>query len=85
MPPRRLEELAALVGNQEMMALLERQACPLQETRFTLPPAEQTEPFPVPESEAVRTAEPPALTEGESGGRAFDPAALTYEGGGAYG
>lgn len=73
------------MGNQGMGALLERQGLPVEETRFTLPPAVETEPFPVPESGPVRTAEPPALTDGGVGGRAFDPAALAQEGGGAYG
>ena len=76
MPPRRLEELAGLVGNQGMTALLEQQALPLEQAPFTLPPEVRTEPFSVPEGEAVLTAEPPVLTAGPAGGRAFDPAGL---------
>lgn len=85
MPPARLEELAALLGNQGMAALLEQQSLPLEETRFALPEAAQTEPFPVPECDPALAPEPPVLTVGESGGRAFDPAGLSYGGGGAYG
>lgn len=85
MPPARLEELAALVGNQGMAALLERQALPVEEASFTVPEAAETEPFSLPETEPVLTAQPPVLTEGESGGRAFDPAGLAFGGGGAYG
>ena len=85
MPPQRLEELAALIGNQEMEALLEQRALPLEQVSFTLPPEVQTEPFSVPEGETVPTAEPPALTAGPAGGRAFDPAGLSFGGGGAYG
>ena len=84
MPPARLEELAALMGNQGMVALLEQQSLPLEETWFTLPEAAQTEPFPVPACDPALAPELPALTAGE-GGRAFDPAGLSYGGGGAYG
>ena len=84
MPPSRLEELASLVGNQGMAALLERQSLPVEETRLTLPEDGETTPFPVPGGSEVLTARPPGLTEGETGGRAFDPAGLMYGGGGAY-
>lgn len=77
MPPLRLEELAALVGNGEMAALLERQMLPLEETRFSLPKAVETEPFPVPDAVALLTQPPTGLPEGEPGGRAFDPARLS--------
>ena len=76
MPPARLEELAAWLGNQGMADLLERQALPLEEARFPLPQAVETQPFPVPEDAPVPTAQPPSLTAGEPGGRAFDPAQL---------
>ena len=77
MPPLRLEELAALVGNGEMVALLERQMLPLAETRFSLPKALETAPFPVPDVAALLTQPPTGLSEGEQGGRAFDPAGLS--------
>lgn len=85
MPPQRLEELAALVGNQSMAALLEQQALPLEEISFLLPEPVETIPYPVPDTEPVPTAQPPALTAGETAGRAFDPAGLVYEGGTAHG
>ena len=85
MPPQRLEELAALIGNQEMEELLEQRALPLEQTQFTLPGKAETTPFLVPENNPVLTAEPTVLTVGESGGRAFDPAGLSFGGGGAYG
>ena len=78
MPPTRLEELAALVGNQGMVSLLEQQALPLEETWFPLPAPVQTVPFSVPESSPLLTAEPFSLTAEEHGGRAFDPAGLAY-------
>ena len=76
MPPGRLEELAAWLGNQGMADLLERQALPLEEARFPLPQAVETQPFPVPEDAPVPTAQPPSLTAGEPGSRAYDPAQL---------
>ena len=78
MPPARLKDLAALVGNQEMAALLERQSLPLEQTRFTLPRGGETVPCPVPESGQVLTVPPPALPAEEVTGRAFDPAGLVY-------
>lgn len=78
LPPLRLEELAALVGNQEMAALLEQQSLPLEETSFSLPEAPETTPFPVPDTGPVPTVQPPALTDGAWSGRAFDPAGLSY-------
>ena len=78
MPPGRLEELAALMGNQGMEALLEQQSLPLEETSFTLPQPEETDPFPVPETGLIPTAQPPVLTGGDARGRAFDPAGLVY-------
>ncbi|WP_417043672.1 hypothetical protein [Dysosmobacter sp.] len=78
LPPQRLEELAALVGNQGMASLLEQQAIPLEEVPFSLPAPVDTVPFSVPESPSVRAAEPPGLTAESHGGRAFDPAGLAY-------
>ena len=78
LPPQRLEELAALVGNQGMAALLEGQSLPAEELPFSLPPPLETAPFPVPDTGPVPTAEPPALTGGAPAGRAFDPAGLIY-------
>ena len=78
LPPVRLEELAALVGNQGMAALLEGQSLPAEELPFSLPPPLETAPFPVPDTGPVPTAEPPALTGGAPAGRAFDPAGLSY-------
>lgn len=79
MPPQRLEELAALVGNQSMASLLEQQALPWEAVTFSLPaqPVESA-PYPVPETVPVPTVHPPALTAGETAGRAFDPAELVY-------
>lgn len=78
MPPQRLEELAALVGNQGMAALLEQQALPLTQVSFSLPPQAETTPYPVPETGPVPTVQSPVLTEGLEAGRAFDPAGLVY-------
>ena len=78
LPPLRLEELAALMGNQGMADLLEQQSIPLEETRFTLPEPVGTTPWPVPETELILSDPPPDLTAGEQGGRAFDPAGLVY-------
>ena len=77
MPPAGLEELAALLGNQGMKELLERQALPVEEAR--LPPlfGVETVPFPVPEGSPPPTAPFPGPPAEEYGGRAFDPAALT--------
>lgn len=83
MPPERLEELAAVLGNQHMEALLEAQALPVEETWFTLPEQVDTEPFPVPQTGPLLMGEAPGLTGGDSG-RAFDPAGLLYGGGGAF-
>lgn len=78
MPPTRLEELAALIGNQGMAALLKQQAPPLEESPFELPPEADTAPFPVPEMPLFFTVQAPeGLSQGE-GGRAFDPAGLVY-------
>ena len=79
----RLEELAAVLGNQYMEALLEGQALPVEETWFTLPEQVDTEPFPVPQTGPLLMGEAPGLTGGDSG-RAFDPAGLLYGGGGAF-
>ena len=76
MPPARLEELAAWLGNQGMAQLLERQALPVEETRLTLPEPAQTRPFPVPEGRQLLTASLPELAAQEGAGRAFDPAGL---------
>lgn len=84
LPPQRLEELAALVGNQGMAALLEGQSLPLEEVPFDLPPEAETAPYPVPDSGPVRTVQPPELA-GETAGRAFDPAGLVYGGGEPHG
>lgn len=79
MPPQHLEELAAVVGNQGMAALLEQQALPLEEVSFSLPSQSvDTIPFSVPETEPVPIVELPALTAEETGGRAFDSAGLVY-------
>ena len=78
MPPLRLEELAALLGNQGMEALLEQQMIPLEEARFTLPEAVETAPFPVPDGDPALAGPPSGLTAGEQGGRAFDPGGLSY-------
>lgn len=78
LPPQRLEELAALVGNQGMASLLEQQALPLEEIPFSLPAPVETVPYPVPETAPVFAAQPPSLTVGETAGRAFDPAGLAY-------
>ena len=78
MPPARLETLAALLGNQGMQSLLEQQALPLEEARFTVPGALQTTPFPVPGDASPAVTAPPSLPAGNSGGRAFDPAGLVY-------
>lgn len=78
MPPQRLEELAALVGNQGMASLLEQQALPLDEVSFSLPQQAETTPYPVPETGPVATVQPPILTGGGAAGRAFDPAGLVY-------
>lgn len=78
MPPGRLEELAALVGNQGMAELLERQFLPLEQTRFTLPTETETAPYPVPEWGQSLTAQPPDLPVHEPAGPAFDPAGLVY-------
>lgn len=75
LPPLRLEELAALVGNP---AVLEQQFLPLEETHFSLPEAPETAPFPVPDIGPVPTAQPPTLTDGAWSGRTFDPAGLSY-------
>lgn len=83
MPPERLEELAAVLGNQHMEALLKAQALPVEETWFTLPEQVDTEPFPVPQAEPPLMARSVDLTGGDSG-RAFDPAGLLYGGGGAF-
>lgn len=77
MPPQRLEELAALMGNQGMASLLEQQSLPLAQVSFSLPPQAETTPYPVPETGPVPTVQPPAL-RGEAAGRAFDPAGLVY-------
>ena len=77
-PPQRLEELAALVGNQGMVSLLEQQALPLEQVSFSLPQQAETTPYPVPETGPVPTVQPPALTGGQAAGRAFDPAGLVY-------
>ena len=66
------------MGNQGMEALLEQQSLPLEETSFTLSQPGETDPFPVPETGPVPTAQPPALTGGDTWGRAFDPAGLVY-------
>ena len=78
LPPLRLEELAALMGNQGMADLLEQQSIPLEETRFTLPEPVETTPWPVPETELMLSDPPLDLTAGEQGGRAFDPVGLVY-------
>lgn len=78
MPPQRLEELATLVGNQGMAALLEQQSLPLAETSFALPPEVETTPYPVPDPGPIQTVQPPAPAGAEAGGRAFDPAGLVY-------
>lgn len=79
MPPQRLEELAALVGNQGMADLLEQQALPWEPVSVSLPaqPLETT-PYPVPETGPVPVVQSPVLTAGETAGRAFDPAGLVY-------
>ena len=76
MPPARLEELAAWLGNQGMAKLLEQQALPLEQTRLPPLQALETRPFPVPEGSPVPTAPPPSLAAEVAGGRAFDPAGL---------
>lgn len=78
MAPARLKELAALVGNQEMTDLLERQSLPLEQTRFTLPQDVACTPYPVPELGQVLTVSPPTLPAEEVTGRSFDPAGLVY-------
>ena len=83
MPPERLAELAAVLGNQYMEALLEGQALPVEEAAFNLPGQADTEPFPVPQAEPPLMARSVDLTGG-AGGRAFDPAGLLYGGGGAF-
>lgn len=78
MPPDRLTELAALVGNQEMADLLEGQSLPLEQTRFTLPQDVACTPYLVPEPSQVPTVSPPALPAEEVTGRGSDPAGLVY-------
>ena len=78
MPPERLERLAALVGNQGMSELLERQSLPLEQTRFTLPREVGTAPYPVPETGVPLGAPPLTLPTGGQEGRAFDPGGLVY-------
>ena len=78
MPPQRLEELAALVGNQGMASLLEQQALPLDEVSFSLPQPAETAPYPAPETGPAATVQPPDFTGGGAAGRAFDPAGLVY-------
>lgn len=78
MPPRHLEELAALVGNQGMASLLEQQALPLDEVSFSLSQPVETTPYPVLETGPVATVQPPVLTGGAAAGRAFDPAGFVY-------
>lgn len=79
MPPARLGELAALVGNQGMGDLLEaQQMFPLEQTQFTLPEAIESRPCPVPELSPLMAAPVQLLSGTESAGRAFDPAGLVY-------
>ena len=79
MPPARLEELAGWLGNQNMAALLEAQGGAVAEARFVLPEAApETAPFPVPETEPLLTGPLQDVTTGETAGRAFDPAALSF-------
>ena len=77
MPPARLEELASLLGNQGMEALLQQQALPAETCTFSLPPDLETVPFPVP-GDAPALTGPPAGLAAEATGRAFDPAGLSY-------
>ncbi len=78
MPADRLEALASLMGNQGMEMLLRQQSLPLEQTRFTLPGAVDTIPFPVPEQSELLTAAPLSLPAEGYGSRAFDPSGLSY-------
>lgn len=83
LPPARLEELAMWLGNQNMAALLERQARPPGLTEFVPPEGEpDTAPVPVSGEARVLPGPPQNLTVAEVTVRAFDPA-VTAEGGGA--
>lgn len=78
LPPQKLEELAALMGNQGMVSLLEQQGLLLNEISFSLPQPVESTPYPVPEMGPVPVVQPPTLVSGEGAGRAFDPAGLVY-------
>lgn len=79
MPPARLEELAGWLGNQNMAALLEAQGGAVAEARFVIPETSlTTTPYPVPEINPMLLQPPQELTAGETAGRAFDPAGLSF-------
>lgn len=87
MPPARLEELARWIGNQNMAALLEAQAGPVELTRFVPPgPEPETAPIPVPDGITPQLTQPPQdLMAGGVAGRALQPAGLAFPGGGYHG
>ena len=59
LPPQRLEELAGVIGNSGMLALLELQAPPVEEARFQLPGQEPgTAPFQVPSGLSLSLVQP---------------------------
>lgn len=77
--PRRLEDLAAVMGNSAMAALMAARYEEPAQTSFLMPPEETgTPPCPVPET-APETAQPMALTAQMPVLRAFDPAGLSQQ------
>lgn len=87
MPPARLEELAGWIGNQNMAALLEAQAGPMEHTEFRFPgPEPGTDPIPVPDGTSPQMIQAPQdLTAGGAAGQPLQTAALAFPGGGYHG
>ena len=62
LPPQRLEELAGIIGNSGMLALLELQTPPVEETGFQMPGQEPgTVPFQVPSGLSLSLVQPGTL------------------------
>lgn len=77
--PRRLEDLAAVMGNSAMAALAAARYEEPEQAAFLMPPDETgTRPCPVPET-VPETAQPTALTAQTPVFRAFDPAGLSQQ------
>lgn len=76
LPPRRLEELAGVIGNSAMQSLVDAQAPPLREVLFRMPEAEPgTAPVPVPEGRPLALVSPEGLTAMAAAGAAAAPGA----------